>query len=107
MENAFQHRLRNGNSSTPKPGNGFEALITAADLAEALGVSIDWVLKRWQEGVLPGFRLTYGRGRGVRFRLSEIDAWLETRREGPQPSSTAAGRNGRGRGDGDGERRVA
>lgn len=63
----------------------FERLVTAAELARALHVSTDWVYEKWQAGELPGFRLTAGTGRGVRFRLSEIERWLEGTRVGPGP----------------------
>ena len=38
------------------------------------------MLKRWRAGELPGFRLS---SKVLRFRESEILAWLEQRREGP------------------------
>ena len=40
------------------------------------------VLDKWEAGELPGFRLS---SRAVRFRESEILAWLEERRRGPAP----------------------
>jgi predicted DNA-binding transcriptional regulator AlpA len=58
-----------------------EPLVTARDVAAALGMTPDWVLDRWQAGDLPGFRL--GRHKGpVRFRWSEIEAWLQERHGG-------------------------
>ena len=59
-----------------------ERLLTARELAEWWGMTPDWVLDLWQRGELPGFRL--GRHRGVRFYLSEIEAHMETKREGPR-----------------------
>ena len=56
-------------------------LLTPRELAEWWGVTPDWVLDMWQRGELPGFRL--GRNRGARFYLSEIEAHMETKREGP------------------------
>jgi excisionase family DNA binding protein len=53
-----------------------ETLLTAAELAEYLGLSASTVLDRWQAGDLPGFKL-WGRTGPVRFRASEIEAWLE------------------------------
>ncbi len=58
-----------------------ERLLTAREVADALGATPRWVLDHWAAGELPGFRLT---GRMVRFRASEIEAWLESRHRGPQ-----------------------
>jgi excisionase family DNA binding protein len=65
-----------------------EGFVTAAELAEVLGVETTWVVKKWQAGELPGFRLSYN---VVRFRLSEVEAWVEERRRGPsvRPSGLA------------------
>ena len=63
-----------------------EPLLNAAEVAEVLGVSSASVLDWWQQGRLPGFRLggsTDRRGRPcgpVRFRESEIAAWIEAQR---------------------------
>lgn len=59
----------------------FERLISAAELADALGMSLGWVRDHWQAGDLPGFVID----RRVRFRLSEVEAWLDERRKGPRP----------------------
>jgi predicted DNA-binding transcriptional regulator AlpA len=61
-----------------------EPLITARDVAERLGMTPDWVLDKWEAGLLPGFRLGSRKGAPVRFRWSEIDAWLETRLGRPE-----------------------
>ena len=47
-----------------------------------LGLSPEAVLRRWRAGELPGFRLS---SRVLRFRESEVLAWLERKREGPRP----------------------
>ncbi len=57
-----------------------EPLLRAREVAERLGMSSDWVLDRWEAGELPGFRLG---SRAVRFRWSEVEEWLEARRQGP------------------------
>lgn len=62
-----------------------EPLLKAREVAELLGVSADWVLDKWQAGELPGFRLGDRPPAPVRFRLSEVEAWLEARRRGPAP----------------------
>ena len=64
-----------------------QVLLTAAELAEYLGLSAATVLDRWQAGDLPGFRLFGEKGGPVRFRRSEIEAVLETWRRGPIPST--------------------
>ena len=58
-----------------------EPLLTAHQVAELLGVKADWVLDQWQAGDLPGFRLSQ---RLVRFRESEIEAYLQSKHEGPR-----------------------
>jgi excisionase family DNA binding protein len=60
-----------------------EALVTARQLAEDLALSVDTVLDWFEAGKLPGFKLG---GRAVRFRVSEVEAWLEEQRRGPAPS---------------------
>lgn len=65
-----------------------DRLLTAAEVADLLGVSKSWVLREWQAGRLPGFRLT---SRALRFRRDEIDAWLETHRGiAPAPNQLRA-----------------
>jgi excisionase family DNA binding protein len=56
-----------------------DRLLTAADLAERLALSTSTVLDWFEAGKLPGFKL----GRVVRFRESEVLAWLERHRVGP------------------------
>jgi excisionase family DNA binding protein len=53
-----------------------ERLLTAAEVAELLGVTPGTVLDRWERGDLPGFRLWGRKGGPVRFRLDEIEALL-------------------------------
>jgi excisionase family DNA binding protein len=55
-----------------------EALLKARDVAELLGLEVGTVLDYFERGELPGFRIGGRVGRPVRFRLSEIEAWLET-----------------------------
>jgi len=49
-------------------------LITPEDLADLLKVSKDWLYARARDGELPAFRF----GRSVRFRRSDVEAWLKT-----------------------------
>jgi len=64
-----------------------EHLLTARDLADILSLSTGTVLDRFERGDLPGFRLGGRVGCPVRFRWSEVEAWLEDGRSGPAPSA--------------------
>jgi excisionase family DNA binding protein len=52
-----------------------ERLLTTRQVADYLGVSPETVLRRWRSGELPGYRLA---SNVLRFRESEIEAWLES-----------------------------
>jgi predicted DNA-binding transcriptional regulator AlpA len=66
-----------------------EGLLTARELSGLLGLSPSTILDRFERGDLPGFRLDRGRvGAPVRFRWSEIEAWLEEGRQGSMPQPT-------------------
>jgi excisionase family DNA binding protein len=67
-----------------------EALLTARQVAEMLGISPDTALDWFEQGRIPGFRLTRRIGSPVRFRGSEIDAWVEHCRCGPEPGASTA-----------------
>lgn len=54
-----------------------ERLLKARDVADLLGLEMSTVLDRFQRGEIPGFRLGGRKGGPVRFRLSEIEEWLE------------------------------
>lgn len=56
-----------------------ERLLTAREVAELLGMAPATVLDWFEAGRLPGFKLN---GRAVRFRPSEVAAWLEGQRAG-------------------------
>lgn len=58
-----------------------KCLLTTREVAEMLGLSSEAVLRRWRTGELPGFRLST---KVLRFRESEVLAWLESRRRGPR-----------------------
>ena len=53
-----------------------ERLLTSRELGDLLGFSTAWVQDRFEAGDLPGFRIS---GR-LRFRASEVEAWLEEKR---------------------------
>ena len=60
-----------------------DRLLSTRELADFLGVSPETVLRRWRSGELPGYRLA---SNVLRFRESEIEAWLE----GTRPARTLA-----------------
>ena len=58
-----------------------EKLLTSRELADALGFS-PATIQDWSEaGRIPGFRV----GGRLRFRASEVEAWLEGCRAGQEP----------------------
>ena len=63
-----------------------DRLLTAAELAEQLALSTATILDWFEAGRLPGFKL----GRVVRFRESEVLAWLEVHRVGPGAAGEVA-----------------
>jgi excisionase family DNA binding protein len=58
-----------------------DRLLRAREVAELLDLSPATVLDWWEAGKLPGFRLS---SRAVRFRESEVLAWLEDRHVAPR-----------------------
>ena len=62
-----------------------DRLLTAAELGERLALSTSTVLDWFEARRLPGFKL----GRAVRFRESEVLAWLEGHRVGPPGGEVA------------------
>jgi excisionase family DNA binding protein len=55
-----------------------DRLMTVEDLAEYLGLPTATIYKQRSEGTgPPGYRV----GKFVRWRRSEVDAWLETKRD--------------------------
>lgn len=57
-----------------------DRLLTARQVADVFGVSVETVLRWHRSGRLPGgYRLATG---VLRWREDELDAWLEERREG-------------------------
>ena len=57
-------------------GRWMTRLLTAREVAAALGVSTETVLRWARRGDLPGFRLPSGQ---LRFRLEAIESWLADR----------------------------
>jgi excisionase family DNA binding protein len=58
-----------------------EPLLTAAELGELLAMSTATIIDWAAAGKVPSFKL----GHAVRFRESEVLAWLEEHRRGPTP----------------------
>lgn len=57
-------------------------LLTAAEIAERVGFSTDWVLDRFEAGDVPGYR--FGRKGGpVRFLWADWELFLRNCRVGP------------------------
>jgi excisionase family DNA binding protein len=68
--------------------SGQDELLTTREVADLLGMSMSWVLKHWQAGNLPGYKLGAGASSPIRFKRSEIEAWLDEHRQGPQTSKS-------------------
>jgi excisionase family DNA binding protein len=64
-----------------------DRLLTTRQVADFLGVSPETVLRRWRAAELPGYRLA---SNVLRFRESEIEAWLEGTRLGAPGASENA-----------------
>jgi excisionase family DNA binding protein len=64
-----------------------EPLLTSRELADLLGFSPAWVQDQFEAGRLPGFRV----GGRLRFRLSEVEAWLEGQRGPVTPLAARVG----------------
>lgn len=54
-----------------------DRLLTTRQVAELLGLSPETVLRRYRAGEIPGYRLA---SNCLRFRESDVEAWLEVRR---------------------------
>ena len=64
-----------------------EPLLTTREVAELLGLSTSSVLRRYRNGDLPGYRL----GSNVlRFRPSEIEAWIDECRSRPASATVTS-----------------
>ena len=50
-----------------------EKLIGVKEMSEAYGLPVSWIYSKAQAGMLPHYRI----GKYVRFRPSEIEAWLD------------------------------
>lgn len=62
----------------PTGVHGLERYLTKRDLADLLGVSVGFVDTHMRESGLPYHKV----GRSVRFKLSEVEKWIERRPSG-------------------------
>ena len=60
-----------------------ERLLTARELAEHLGFTAGTIVDWFEAGEIPGFKL----GGRLRFRLSEVETWMEAHRGKADPHS--------------------
>ncbi len=56
-----------------------EALIGIEAAARFLDVKVSWLYEQVRLGRVPSYRV----GKFRRFRISELEAWLRTRKDGP------------------------
>ncbi len=56
--------------------SSLERLLTAKEVAPLLGVGVSTVYEWQRKGLIPYIRLP---GHGVRFRASDLQAWIESR----------------------------
>lgn len=80
------------NQPSDPSANGRRELLTAEEVAELLGMGVDWVWAKTRAGQIPSISL----GRYRRYRRQAIERWLqELESRPPSPAST----RGRGRGE--------
>jgi predicted DNA-binding transcriptional regulator AlpA len=56
-----------------------EHLLTKQQLAEQIGYSESWINQQMRKAGLPHLKSGSARQAGVRFRLSEVEAWMMRR----------------------------
>ncbi len=59
-----------------------EHLIGIEDAARFLSVKVSWLYEQVRLGRVPSYRV----GKFRRFRMSELEVWLQERRDGPNGS---------------------
>ncbi len=64
--------------------SSLERLLTAKEVAPLLGVGVSTVYEWQRKGLIPYVRLP---GHGIRFRASDLEAWIETRIISPKNTS--------------------
>lgn len=68
--------------ANPISGNERKNLITSAKVAEMLGVS-EWCLRNWRHLGTKGPKFIKLGERFVRYRLSDVEAWIESHTRTP------------------------
>jgi excisionase family DNA binding protein len=68
-----------------------EPLLSARDLAEILGVNLNYVYEQAAAGRLPSYKI----GGNRRFRASEVEAWLDLCRQPRGKASVNGPRSGK------------
>ncbi len=74
LQRPFPSPLGRGMGSRRPDLSPGDRLLTTREVAAFLGMSPESVLRRYRRGELPGYRLS---SNVLRFRESEIEAWLE------------------------------
>lgn len=64
--------------------SAFERLLTAREVAPLLGVGVSTLYEWQRKGLIPYVRLP---GHGIRFRASDLQAWIGSRIVSPQNSA--------------------
>lgn len=82
---AHSERSRKMPGRRPPETSTLTGLHTAAEIAAMLRLSPGTILDWWEAGRLPGYRLGARKSGPVRFKLDEIEAWLEGCRVEPRP----------------------
>lgn len=69
-------------ATTPKSDGGseMERLVTVKELASATGLPVSYWYLKAEQGKVPCYKI----GKYVRFRLSEVTAWLDQHRRTPE-----------------------
>ncbi len=54
-----------------------DRIINVAEVAGFLGVKVSWVYDNYRSEGIPSYRV----GRGLRFRQSDLEKWLDARKD--------------------------
>jgi predicted DNA-binding transcriptional regulator AlpA len=67
--------------SSSEPVHRANALLDIIQAAEYLGMSVRWLYRHYN--ILPHIRIGFGRRPRIRFRQSDLDAWVRQHRIAP------------------------
>lgn len=62
-------------------GPGMEEFVDVNSLAKKFGPPASWWYQKAESGEVPSYKL----GKYRRFRMAEIESWLQSRRSGSEP----------------------